>query len=344
MKKFFNGGFAAILAVLCIGLSMSSFAQTVLEVPTGDSSGSYFRFVTEAASACKSDGYVVTPKVSSGSSANLDALLSNDAGVSIVQMDVAELNRNQRDLTSLRVLLPLFPEQAHFITRANFGKKKVATVGGVALSIGKFSMSGEEIILKTVADLQGMTVAAAGGSLVTGKMLAHPSVGNLPMNLVEVKSSAEAVDGVLKGDYDAAILVTAQPSGVLTNLKGRMAELKLLPVPAELLARLKMIYPNQDSLTYPTLGSGVPTFQIMSSMLVTNYSATSPMGKALASFRKCILDNAEDIASTPKTHPAWRYIAFNKNANIGAWQIWGGPDAAKPSAKPAGKPVVKKPA
>jgi TRAP-type uncharacterized transport system substrate-binding protein len=173
-------------------------------------------------------------------------------------------------------------------------------------------------------------------------MLAHPSVGNLPMNLVEAASSAAAVDGVLNGIYDAAILVTAQPSGVLTNLKARQSELKLLPVPDDILARIKMVYPNRDSLAYTGIGSsGVATFQVMSVLLMTNYSPTSAIGKSMDAFRKCILNNAEDVASTPKTHPAWRYIAFNKNPVIGSWQIWGGAEAVKPPA-PTKAVVAKK--
>lgn len=344
MRK--NLYFLFALALTFLGMSgfssLSHAAPLEVAIGTGQAEGSYSRFINQVAQVCSNDKYAYKSQPSGGSPDNLNMLLGNEIPAGIGQLDVGDLFRNTRDVSQLRLLLPLFPEQAHFITRANFGKKQAATLGGVNLSIGGYSPGGTDIVLNSVNDLRGRVVASAGGSYYTAQMLAHPNVGNLQMTLKELtgpKANSDAIQGVLAGTYDAALIVSAAPAGVLGNFKDQQPQLKLLPIGEDIYSKIIKFYPSRDSVSYRDMGqngTNISTFQVMSALLVPNYTK-GPFVGAFSNLRKCILENAEDQASMPKTHPAWRYIATHPVANVGNWTLWD-----EPGQKPAAGATAKK--
>ena len=199
-------------------------------------------------------------------------------------------------------------------------------------------------MLNTVNDLNGWTVAAVGGSNYTAQMLKHPNIGNAQFVLAkDVPNNVSALEGVLNGKYDAAILVTTQPAKVFDTpgIKENLPKLKMLPVPADLSDRISKFYPGKASLTYQAMGDGgmnVSTFQVMSVMLAANYSK-GPYAEAIDHFRTCVVENASEIASRPRTSPAWRFIANATKNGIpptGNWELWtlpGKPAAPAPKKK-----------
>jgi TRAP-type uncharacterized transport system substrate-binding protein len=316
-------------SVFAVIFASSAFALEV-EVSTGAADGSYSKFISQAAAICSNDQYAYKVRPSGGSADNLNALLANDVPAGISQLDVGDLFKTTRDVSSLRLLVPLFPEQVHFVTRVDLGKLEPAKIQGFSLSLGGWKPGATQVVLNTVEDLRGKTVASAGGSYYTAQLLNHPNVGGLGMNLVELTGATgtnDALAGVIAGKYDAAILVSAAPAGSLTTLKDKQPLLKLLPMTEAMYGKLSKFYPNRDSLSYRDMGQGgtnIQTFQVMSALLTPNYTK-GPFVGAFANLRKCILDNAEDQASVPRTHPAWRYIAKNGLNNVGNWTLWEAP-------------------
>lgn len=305
---------AALTLVSATALfSLPAYAQKAVTIPisTGSETGSYFRFGKEAAALVPSVNIRI--QTSSGSTQNLDRLEANEASLAIVQLDVLDLYSKTRDMSNVRVVVPLFPEQVHFITRANLGQKE----GGYG--IGSFKIGAKDVVLNTAADLAGRRVGAAGGSFYTAQVIAY--LAPLQMNLQEIETPDAVVARVISGELDAGILVGAQPLGTITKMGDRMAELKLLPVPDDLAGRVAKIYSKAQPLSYRQMGAGgnnVPTIEVKSALVTQNYRK-GPMAEAVAEFRRGLFDVAEEQSATPGTHPAWRNV---KPGAQSSWPMW----------------------
>lgn len=295
--------FHKTLALIAFSLltCSTSWAQNAspLAASTGSLKGSYHRFMNETKGVCTNSSLQLTE--SSGSPQNLDRIEANEAAIAPVQADALALYGNTRDMSHIKVLVPLFQEQVHVVTRASLGKK-----GGV--SFAGVNVGGKEVVLNSVADLNGRTVAAAGGSHITAQVIRLQA--QLNMNLVEEKNATAVLNGVLAGTYDAGILVGAQPLGDLVGLGDKLAGLKLLPFPEDVMAKVNKVYAKATPLTYRQMGAGgtsIPTIG-MAAVLVTQNYRSGPKAAALVALRDCILNNAEEQASTTGTHPAWRTV------------------------------------
>lgn len=344
MTKYLRSHLTFVLALILalfsvVGPVSAADEQVSLEIPTGDLQGGYGTFITQAAGACNTDRFHYKAVASSGSPGNLEALLNNDAAIAPVQMDVADWYRLSRDVSNLRLLLPLFPEQAHFVTRKDLGKKSPKEVGGFQVKIGNWTPGASDIVLNSVNDLSGWTVAAVGGSNYTAQMLQHPNVGNAKFVLAkDVPNNVEALKGLAAGKYDAVLMVTTQPAAILSHpeVKPLVPGFKLLPATSELMDKIAKFYPGKSVLSYQSMGESgqnIQTFQVMSVLLASNYTK-GPYAEAIAHFRKCIVENAASLASRPKTHPAWRYIASSTANGIqptGNWEVWGAQTSVAPT-------------
>jgi TRAP-type uncharacterized transport system substrate-binding protein len=271
----------------------------------------------------------------------LDRLEANEIPAGVAQTDVLDLYKATRDVSNIRVLVPLFPEQLHIITRVALGKKEGGgwKIPGTDKVIGE-NIGAKDVVFDSFVSLAGRKVGSSGGSFYTAQVLSHPSFGNIPMQLVEDSAGADSVvAGVLSGKYDAGILVGAQPLPTITNLKDAMAGLKILPVPDDVAARVNKIYVRGQPLSYRAMGQGgtnIPTLQVTSSLVVQNYTK-GPMVEAFKRLRQCIWDNAELQASTPGTHVAWKYIKPDAQSN---WPMWQPPVSAGATA-PVAKALKK---
>ncbi len=319
MKRIAHFFFALILVVT----TTLSFALDI-EIATGDINGSYSRYIKEMAEVCNNDAYTFKIRTTKGSPFNLDLILANEVPGGIAQLDVGDLYRNTKDLSNIKILIPLFPEQVHFITRAGITKKQLASVKGIDIKIGGWTPGASENPVRTVSDIVGMKIAAIGGSAYTARMMMHPNVGNLLITLDDTpNSNKEIVDGILSGIYDVGILVTAYPAGVLDEYKATQNKLQLLPIDDALMGRISKFYPMKDSLSYQLMRNSVnvTTVQVMSALLVPNYTK-GPYADAFSYMRDCIQGNAEMMASTPRKHLAWSYIASRKGVVPSSWSIW----------------------
>lgn len=323
MKKFTFLKEMFFFCILFLAMISPSHSQVTVPVATGSETGSYYRFISQASLVCQDDVKIANRK-SAGSTENLDLMEANEVSLGISQLDILDLYKRTRDMSTVKLVVPLFPEQVHFVARADLtkmeGQKSMFGIG--------IPGTGNKVQLQTAADLAGKRVGAAGGSLKTAQLISI--LGGFPMDIRDTGSPDEALKQVLAGTLDAAILVGAQPLGTLVNLKADILKVRLLPVPEALAAKLSSVYGKAQPLTYRAMGAGgdsVPTVQVMSALVTQNYPKSS-MGDAVYAFQQCLLREASTQATVPGNHPAWRNLRVSSGINWDVWQY----QAAKPVA------------
>lgn len=336
----------AVIALLVVSCSAFAQPKNVLLISTGTEAGSYHKFMVQAQSACSQIPMklVIAPN---GTTETVSRLEQNEASMGLVQIDALELYKNNRDMSNIKVVTPLFKEQVHFVARAESGIKE----GGYGF--GKFKAGAKEVVMNTVEDLSGRNVAAAGGAFITAQQFRLLS--NLMFNLIDEKGGADAVlNGVISGQYDVGILVGAQPVGNFAKLGANQAKLKLLPVTAELAAKVAAVYGKSYPLTYRdmTNSSAVQGIEVNSALVTQNYKFGSTMANNVVQLRTCIKNAADDMAQTAGNHPAWRSVA--KGDIKTSWPLYEGSIAfsapaqgqveapAEAAPQPQKQPVVKK--
>lgn len=290
-----------LITSIGIVLAATSSQAVTINVATGSASGTYSRVLKEAQMQCQGSVFV-TEKNTSGSTENIDKISSNEVNGAFVQMDVL-FYRSRTEELNVRTLLNLYPEEVHFVARNVAPKEK----GMFASAMSMFSKEAKAI--NAVEDLNGGTVAAAGGSWVTASVIRLEA--EIGYKVIEVGSSDEALAMVREGKVDAAVLVGGQRLGNVDALK---EDFKLLPFSEVTVKKLKRVY-NPAKLNYPKMRMlGVPSVMTNASFVVFNYK-TPDYSKALLDFRGCILDNIAKIRETTGTHPKWRAIADDQRTN-----------------------------
>lgn len=309
----------ALIGLALVAISPYAEAQTAaLVASSGVEGGGYFRFVREAGEQCGPvAGLTVKNNASTGGVMNLDRLESNEAQIAPIQLDSFAYHAKGRDLSNLRLLMPLFPEAVLFITRASSGVKEGGwAVGGFNLGVGK-----TDVVINAVSELKGRQVYAVGGAVDTANYINQ--MGGIGYQVVPVTdpkvSSKNLVADVLQGKILAAVVTGAHPIGYLKELPPELAaQLKILPVNVEVPAYTKM------NVSYPTFANGPGTISTVSvrSVLVTQNIQSQTLAPKLEAFRSCIKTKASEMASTVGTSLAWRYIANDTSEPTKLIQAW----------------------
>jgi len=296
-----------ILAIALCAATLS-FAQQ-LQVSTGSAKGStYTDMFTTMGKYCGSQ-IALVPLPSTGSVENLDRLVGNQVNAAFVQSDMLYMRAMTEDLGSIKTLLALHPETVHFVAPQRSGIKS----GGV-LGVG-----GSEVVLTDISQLAGLRVGAAGGSVVTAKVIQLQS--EVSYSLVSYDTNALALEALAKGEVNAVVLVGGAPLGSVAALP---AGYKLLAVPPALVEKLKNVY-RPIRANYRNLGAaGVPTVSTDALLVARSYK-TPKMVDALAQFRQCVLASLDEIKETTGTHAAWQNV---RAENKGLWPYYDLPTPA----------------
>lgn len=324
--------FFSLVCSLIVLFPTSANAQSALTLSAGSEKGSYFRWAREAQAMC-ADSANVRVVSSTGGPENLERLVANEANLGMTQMDTLMLQANGRDLSMIRVLLPLFPEHLHFIARADLARE----VGGT--NLGVMTVGKQKVGINSVAEITGLTVGAAGGAQDTAQYI--NGNGPVKFNLVRDPGAAmNVIDAVIAGKYHVGLIVGAAPMDLFKTMDpNKRAQLKFLAVPESVSSSLKAYMPSKFAYT-GFAGQGTvttPTIAVNSVLVSQNYRK-GEKAQALAAFRNCVTQGAEDMASETGSHPAWRSIKVD--GSVSNWQMWEAPAqavAAQPVAQPANK-------
>lgn len=287
---------AAVMAILAANV------QAQMKVSTGDpkAGSTYSKMFRELRERCPS--VEMEEIFSTGSLQNMDRLVGNEVNAGIVQTDVIYLRGKTDDLGNLKTLFVLHPEEIHVVVRADL--KRDATLGFGGRPVEK------------VEDLAGMKVAAAGGSVMTARVL--QLLGEIPFTIVETDSSGDALALLGAKKVDAAILVGGAPLGNLSKLG---ADYRLLPIADRTAEKLKAVY-VPAKVSYRGMNStGVPTMATEAIFVTRDYKSKA-MTDALVKLRACLAEKLDDLRDATGSHPKWQAV---KVENRGKWTWYEAP-------------------
>lgn len=285
-----------LIAMMAI-TTFSAHAQSLV-VATGSPGNTYSTMFKELASECGSS-IQLTEKTTSGSNENVDLLVGNKVNGAIVQTDVMFYRARTEDLSSIKTLIALHPEEVHFVASA-----VPKFVGGV-LGIG-----GKETTLSQVSELAGKKVGAAGGSVVTAQLVRLQ--GEVPYTVTEYPSNKKAIEALAADKIDAVVLVGGQPLSDVANLG---TTYKLLSINDNLINKLKGVY-RPAHLNYRTLGAaGIQTVATDALFVTRDYKSPKYVS-GLKALRSCFATNLTDLQESIGKHPKWQQV---KADNQGKW-------------------------
>lgn len=311
MKKWIAFTVAAV--ALMFG---TAHAQEGLVISTGGEGGTYNKFFNEMLKVCQApplnEWRGKDSKPSSGSVVNLDNLLSNQANVAFMQMDVLYAKRFIDDVTdadNLKTLMVLYPESVHIVAKNNN-------------FINSFSSLGNK------------KVGAWGGSIVTARVL-FAKTNTRPYQLREYPDKDTAMKAFWndKDSLDAVIAVGGQPLAWVKDLNPQ--QYKLVPFDRTDPGVFEVY--RQSTLNYGNLGGAVKSISIDSSLVTRDYKSKQKV-QDLTGFRKCIVENLDTLRETTGNHPMWEKVDPNDK---GKWPYYE-PALAEMKPAPKAAPARKK--
>jgi len=277
-------------------LGQSPTAPKPMAVSTGSTSGTYYRLIKEFNDVVPA---LVLNTESDGSLTNIDRVMGNRAELGITQFDALHLRAirepNLRD--RLRVLMPLYLEELHFIT-----KSAARSEGGLSAFGFRTNINAKAVHLSSVDDLRGRKVGFWGGAIITEHIIAQVTlIGWAPVEFADQKMALEA----LKADkIDAIIAVGGQPLGWVSELP---RDYKLLTVSDAMMARLAPIY-DKAVVTYRNLGQdGVQTVAVQAMLVTRNYASKGKRDQ-LQMLHVKLAKAIIDLREIRGTHPKWEDI------------------------------------
>lgn len=287
-----------LLAFFVFSFALFSQAQT-LQIATGSAKGTYAAMFKELTNACGNEVAMVEVP-SDGSMDNINRLVGNQVNGAFVQSDVLYLRARTEELGNVKTLLSLHNEPVHIVALANSGLKEGGTLG----------IGAKEVVFDSLASLDGRRVGASGGSYVTAQVIRLQS--EVRFSAVSYDTNDLALKALVDRQVEAVILVGGAPLGSVTALNSNY---KLLPIPANLVERLKGVY-RPARLNYPKLNAAGVTTVATDALFVTREYKTQKMIDSLGKFRSCALSKVEELKETTGTHPAWQAVDVN---NKGKW-------------------------
>ena len=295
MKKF-------IIGLVLAAASVGAMAQS-LKIGTGGATGSYSRTFKELTAVCSSEMQIAEVG-SSGSMQNIDRIVGNEISGAYTQTDVLHYRGRTEDLSNVKTLVTLFPEQVHIVALRE-GKKE----GGV-MGIG-----GKVVSLNTLGELAGKVVVAAGGSFVTAQVMRLQT--EIPFQAVEVADNKVAMAAVESGQAAAAIIVGGAPMDLIKALP---AQFKLLNVSEADVGKLKNVY-KPAVLNYTNVqAAGVKTVATDAVLVVREYKSPKFV-EGLSKLRTCFNAKVPELSETPGMHAAWSKVVIGAEAKWPMMQL-----------------------
>ncbi len=296
-----------LVATMLWGLMNVASGQTFL-VADGSSSGTYQQFLKEMTTVFEEDGIKLEFKEvpSSGAVENLDKLINNDVMAAFMHGDVI-WHRNKSDASSkleerFQTLVSLFPEDVHFVALSESRTK----AGGVA------GFGAKRIEFKSVSDLSGYKVGAAGGGYVTSNII--KLLSDIPYQIVKYDTGKEVMAALASGEISAAVFVGAAP---LPNLKDLGPDYKILPISDLTIDKLKSSTVYQSSQVTYTKMSPQPVRTVsVTSLLVAHVYHTPKMVSQLKAMRTAFYSHLTELQETPGNHKKWQDV---DPSNHGSW-------------------------
>ncbi len=315
-KKLFVVGLVLIGLLNAYSTPCSPREMTFMKIATGSTTGTYIKIGKNLSRFVAPDSCVVLEAVPTrGSVDNVEMLLSAKyVALAIVQSDVlgkfkemAALGnpKAQKIINRLRLVKPLYTEEAHFIVRKNSLLKKIQDIEDAKINIGPMGSG-----------------TAMSSLLIYKELFGHP----IPAQNIYTYGYDKALRKLLRGEIDVVVMVGGQPLARLSNLPAEAKKsIKLLsydlnaPQQVYSYSITKLLKSN-----YRWLDRDIKTIGIPSYLVTFNYGRSPnayqiKMGRALARIafnlhknmpllRKCGHKKWQEVSDTlQRPLRGWRY-------------------------------------
>jgi hypothetical protein len=329
-----------LLAALALAfVSSAAFAQqppTVVKIGTGEcttgpgaSCSTYVEMFRQLKAAVGDVPDLTLQEVQTKGTVDcIDRLIGNELNGCIAQADVLFSRKRNEDLSSIKTLVALHPEEVHYVAKVVTGLK----AGG--RGVGNFKIGQEDVVFNTIDQLAGYTVGAVqgSGSAATAKLIKDEA--DIKYTLDQTFKTSDALKAALAaGTVQAAVFVGGANLPIVQSFS---ADYKLLGFLPATQTTLKDIY-KPATLTYTNVNAaGVKTVATQASMVVYEYKGAK-MTTALGAFRTAALKAIPDLKETTGTHRKWKQV---DPSDHGKWTWYELPTVAAapaPQAKGAKK-------
>lgn len=278
-----------------------AYAQGEITVAADSSSGTYALTLGQIIKVCSNDQFKVKAAtgISGGAVGNLQALLDNEVQAALLHSDVYQAKAGSDEgYQQIKTLIALYPEPVHVLALRNSNIKKG----------GKLGFGGSIVEINTLADTKGYTVGAAGGGVITARVLQGQGQGGF--QVAEYGKGPEVMAALDRGDIAAAIFVGAQPLPNIAKLDG--SKYKLIPI-GDSIAGLVNGWYREAKLNYRGLASGpVKTIAPMALIMTREYK-TAAKRATQAHFRQCFYEQLDELQDNGT--PQWRSVKANDHGN-----------------------------
>lgn len=296
----------------------------------GQGAGTYAQLARDIAAAAARRGVHVVPLESKGTFENLERMLSkaNAAfgfGQSDLRAGVRPADQATKKIDTLRLVLPLYPEELHVLARAPLKRWS--------------DLAGKRIVTSKTSEGSGHTAK---------NLLQHTGVQAASMETTA--SANEALCSVLAddGDADAMVAVGGKPLPLFTELE------KLQAHKARPLERVSFLeVPQPDSThadlrtyekgtvlaaDYPWLPTGTAVNTLAVRALLIAYDFSSHTDRAFFAQRcRQLRVIAEALRAElprlqqPPNHPAWRRVDLSHPVTDWRWDTCANPGGKPPN-------------
>lgn len=292
MKSRFLVSVLGAAAVMAATLSAQNMQLLVAD---SSSSGTYKSMLSEIKDVCESENFHIadTPQ-SGGAVENLDALNSNKVSAAFMHSDVIySAAMADPSYRNLKTLVALYPEEIHVLTLRN----------SVTKPVGLSSYFSKPIQFNRLSDFQGWNVGAAGGGVITARILTGQGGGGF--KVIPYGSGGDVLKALQAGEVQAAIFVGGAPLPNLSNLSADVY--KLVPVDDTIASKLTGVY-RPAKVNYTNLQSGSVNTLAPQALLVTRKYTIARLVAPQAAFRECFYKNLDEMKETPGKHPKWQLV------------------------------------
>lgn len=256
--------FSAVLGITGAGAQ----PRRLLNIATGGTAGVYFPLGSALARMWteRVPGVQATAQATGASVANIRLISRGDVEVAFAQNDIVYYAYNGIEMfsrdpqTRLRGLAMLYPETIQVVTLQGKGIRSIEDLAGKRVAVGAPG-SGTEVNARQI--LRAYDIGYAQTRHIHGLVKTVTA---------EFLSFAEAADQLKDGVIDAAFLTAGIPTAAVQDIAA-VRDIRILPIPAPVLARLRERYPYYTPQTIPPNtyrghAEAVPTAAVMA-MLIT---------------------------------------------------------------------------
>lgn len=297
----------SIILAFCLAISAITAHAEELKIADGSSSGIYKQFTKEIQDKLTESGSDITlvSVESSGAIQNITKLLDNKASLALAHSDVLFFRSKTEDLSNVKTLMALFPEDVNIVTL----NKPYKPQGGM------FDFAKKGIEIETLSDLANLPVGAAGGGYITAQVIRLQS--EVSFTVTRYESGKDVLPALQRGEIAAAIFVGAAP---LPNLENLDSSYKLVSIGESARDRLKAVY-HPSTITYDKMSPTPVATVAADCLLLTRNYKSEKMSTSLLKLRDTIIKALPDLKETTDFHRGWQSV---DPSNHGKWDWYDG--------------------